>query len=267
MSWVKSGCDKVVPLSSLSWVKTGSGTNTFSALISGVTQNQAYSDAYPFFPTVSTAQNCISVNNAGVFVTDLSCASVEDLQSKLTQSGAQLWYRSTNYTPAADIPVSLETHQQAVLVLDGTEAFSLAASHANLFQTYGLVNGKNFTAVCDRYKNGGNQWTSMPDFSVLNSGRILGFRDSRFSTAENFKAELAAQYAAGTPVTIVYQLDTPITYAHEPVDFIASPDEDGTLVITGEADGTVSAEYNKDITYAFTELQSAILALGANLSL
>lgn len=265
---VKSGCDKVVPLSSLSWVKTGSGTNTFSALISGVTQNQAYSDAYPFLPTVSTAQNCISVNNAGVFVTDLSCASVEDLQSKLAQSGAQLWYRSTNYTEASDIQVSLETHQRTVLVLDGTENW--ATWGIGLYRFVTSLKGTNTSnGKCSHmpyvYSFAGNGIFVDKDGNVaIGTGFIAA---QGYQSASDWKAYLAAQYAAGTPVTIVYQLAAPITYVHEPVDFIASPDEDGTLVITGEADGTVSAEYNKDITYAFTELQSAILALGANLSL
>lgn len=70
----------------------------------------------------------------------------------------------------------------------------------------------------------------MPDFSVLNSGTILGFRDSRFSTAEEFKANLSSQYSAGTPVTVVYELATPAVYAHDPVELVAVPytEEDAT---------------------------------------
>lgn len=268
VSWVKSGCDKVVPLSSLSWVKTGSGTNTFSALISGVTQNQAYSDAYPFLPTVSTAQNCISVNNAGVFVTDLSCASVEDLQSKLAQSGAQLWYRSTNYTPAADIPVSLETHQQAVLVLDGTENW--ATWGIGLYRFVTSLKGTNTSnGKCSHmpyvYSFAGNGIFADKDGNVaIGTGFIAA---QGYQSVSDWKSYLAAQYAAGTPVTIVYQLATPITYAHPAVVLPALPDDTGKVTITGQSGGTVTVVFNKSIIKEIAEIKAAMLAMGANLSM
>lgn len=254
VSWAKSGCDKVVTLSGLSWSKHGSGANTFSALISDVTQNQAYSDEYPFLATVSTTQNCISVNNAGVFVTDLSCASVEDLQSKLAQSGAQLWYRSTNYTESADIPVSLETHAQSVLVLDGTETIELDTIPSGKRFRIKAGNISNVPADptdvgelgCSHYKpisrgstyrgtQGISFWTFMVRGFYAVDDRYIGDSD-----ATNFKAYLAAQYAAGTPVTIVYELATPITYAHEAVVLEAATGDQLTYTVTGQSGGTVS---------------------------
>jgi len=54
--------------------------------------------------------------------------------------------------------------------------------------------------------------------SILTNGQFgwnqsyyLHIKDDRYANVENFKAYLAAQYAAGTPVTIVYPI-TPITY-------------------------------------------------------
>lgn len=254
VSWVKSGCDKVLVLDgtqSLTWNSSDGSpyggwfsvsASDVPAPVSGVVP-QILSDQ--LFSVRSVASLFVSgiVSNASrskIVFTLFGQKSVEDANSYLAQNPITIWYRSTNYTPAADIPVSLETHQRAVLVLDGTEAFSLAASPANLFLMYSLVNGKNFTAVCDRYKNGGNHWASMPDFSILNSGMMLGFRDSRFSTAEDFKAELAAQHAAGTPVTVVYQLATPITYAHEAVELRAYEDSNNSYTVSTQENATVS---------------------------
>lgn len=251
VSWVKSGCDQVITLTGAN-VRAVSGNAVYFGIDSGATIDNSPTLGAGFaicdntFQFISTTYWAglkareFTYGNGQIGVYDAVNTTNELAQEYYNAHPLTVWYRSTNYTEAADIPVSLETHQQAVLVLDGTETFSLAASPANMFQTYSLVNGKNFTAVSDQYKNGGNQWNSMPDFSVLNSGVILGFRDSRFSTAEDFKAELAAQYAAGTPVTIVYQLATPIIYAHEAVVLEAATGEQLTYTVTGQSGGTVS---------------------------
>ena len=248
VSWVKSGCDKVVTFDGTQTPISTTALNSvyriaFSLPTPAISTKTQYTDQFPAQENYTTEnEHFYALSNLYVFVskTKLSGGTNENAKQYFAANPLTVWYRSTNYTPAADIPVSRETHQRAVLALDGTEAFSLAASSANLFQTYSLVNDKNFTAVCDRYKNGGNQWTSMPDFSVLNSGTILGFRDSRFSTAENFKAYLAAQHAAGTPVTIVYQLATPITYAHPAVELRAYEDSNNSYTISAQENATVS---------------------------
>ena len=96
----------------------------------------------------------------------------------------------------------------------------------------------------------------------------LAFPDIQMeSGVDTFKEYLSSQYTGKTPITIVYELESPITYAHEPVDFIASPGEDGAWVITGEENGQVSAVYNKNLTHTIAELLAALLALGAQLSL
>lgn len=126
------------------------------------------------------------------------------------------------------------------IILTGTEPFSLAASPSNVFQNYNiLVNSENFTAICNDYTTGGNSWAGMPDKSILNSSNILGFRDTDFASVEDFKAMLAARYAAGNPVVVRFRTaayteanDIPValethanghTYAHDPVTLVAVP--------------------------------------------
>ena len=108
------------------------------------------------------------------------------------------------------------------LILTGTESFSLAKSPGNVFQNFNLLtNSENFTAVCNDYTIGGNSWSGMPDKSVLNSSNILGFRDTDFATVKDFKATLAARYAAGNPVVVWYR-STAYTEANDiPVELEA----------------------------------------------
>lgn len=247
---VPSGCDMEITFDGSSdekWqlnvgssVATSGSKRFVLALSTAASVNDAYTKAVAYsnlLPNVEPDQtfgasydNTFSIQGSEVGIRLYGISTVVALRENLSAHPITIRYQSTAYTEANDIPVALETHKMEVRVLDGMEPFSLASSPSNVFQSYSLVGGKNFTVVSNQYKNGGNTWNSMPDFSVLNSGTILGFRDSRFSTAEEFKANLSSQYSAGTPVTIVYELATPAIYAHDPVDLVPVPytEEDAT---------------------------------------
>ena len=294
VSWVRSGCDKVLVLdgqnnglsvqsiNSLDIVNFSlfrpEGLNIINSIgYSEYLHNMGSSlIANATSPGLVISGNTIYTRLAGADLVRYGYAEKGNTAQALTAGKAYfaahpltVWYRSTNYTEAADIPVSLETHQRAVLVPDGTDK---SHTYDRFFYLDGISGPKPqsiTSGICSHYR-----------YTVYGSGAIGVALDGRsivYTPGEAYapgeegltkwKADLAAQYAAGTPVTIVYQLATPITYAHPAVVLPALPDDTGKVTITGEADGTVSAKYNKDITYAFSELQSAILALGANLSL
>lgn len=283
---VKSGFDRTITFDGSSdenWIEGQGSTSTQyqvyinipdatpnSAFLSDVAQNLPYNANNPMpYGTIN------QLGNFALYLPKGKVSTVQAAKEYLSANPITIWYRSANYTEADDKPVSLEMHARAVQVLDGTESFA----------AYTITSGKRFGAkigympkvpassseisplVCNQYKsvsrndtNNGVQGVSFfaPD--------TIGFYivDDRYkgdSNADNFKANLAAQYAAGTPVVIEYDLATPIVFAHEPVDFIASPDEDGAWVITGEADGTVSAEYNKNITKALEDILTRVSAL------
>jgi len=67
----------------------------------------------------------------------------------------------------------------------------------------------------------------------LASNRVL-IRDSRFETEIEFKAYLAAQYAAGTPVRVVPLLTEPETISINP---IIIPANDGTNTVYTDTGG------------------------------
>ena len=307
VSWARSGCDKVVVLDgsqNIQWIENSlmsyGGSFTLSipdAVVWTSTEiAPVYSDALNRVSNDASKfnQGVISLRSAdkGLVFTLFGAKTTAAGKQYLTEHPITVWYRSTNYTLAADIPVSLETHQQAVLVLDGTEGITL---YWNGHKEEQLANGRvTFSWPMPYPYKSASEYSSTVShfkfFATVTSG-IAGAVGYQFAATKNvyicldlstidavgetddsvlrnkILAYLAAQYAAGTPVTIVYQLATPITYAHPAVVLPALPDDDGKVTITGDADGTVSAKYNKDITYAFSELQSAILALGANLSL
>lgn len=231
VSWAKSGGDKTLVLD---------GTKNFL-----VDPASTFSDVIRFSIQLSDANTSSPV----VFSERFTPSTVSTLNS-------------TNYTEAADIPVSLETHQQAVLVLDGTESVVL---YWNGERDQQLANGRlTFSVAGQAFQNGNAAKCS--HFAYYNGvtggvGNQVGFQPeatNRFyfcmdlstigasasdidgTLRSKVSAYFAAQYSAGTPVTIVYQLATPITYAHEAVALEAATGDQMTYTVTGQAGGTVS---------------------------
>lgn len=257
VSLAKSGCDKMVVLKgdqSENWSKLSYPTlSRFMANgIVGADNGTIWCNKLG----VGYGQNqvVIGVGNTkpSVFLDATKFPDVEDWTNELAQAYSNgdpyiLFYQSTNYTPAADIPVSLETHQQAVLVLDGTENAILASGgHMQVkfpASAQAPVGGADSSNVCSHAKfvysaSGNGFYVLKPDASVIFGSAYV--QAAGWSSAEDCKAYLAAQYAAGTPVTIVYQLATPITYAHEPVVLEAATGDQLTYTVTGQSGGTVS---------------------------
>ena len=121
----------------------------------------------------------------------------------------------TVYGGSVDAATGKGVKTWALITLDGTENFNAVSSAANLFLAWGAVPGNTGTltsaeSVCDRYMCGRVvAWNKMTNGMALISGDGLGICDARYETAEDFKAYLAAQYAAGTPVQIAYKLAEP----------------------------------------------------------
>ena len=70
--------------------------------------------------------------------------------------------------------------------------------------------------------------TSIDKSVYGNSTNVILIYDSDYTTLADFKAYLAAQYAAGTPVKVYYVMQTPETKTVEPVEI---PTINGTTVI------------------------------------
>lgn len=154
----------------------------------------------------------------------------------------------------------VETHTYGLVILTGTENWSTGANE-RIYTP--LPNSKEYgTSYCSH----ATKFDGDPGRFGVISGSYLavspgGQWGDAFHDLTSWKAYLSAQMQAGTPVTVVYQLQTPITYTHSPMDLVAQPDSAGKQTIQSSCD--ISVTYNHSISHAFQELQSAILAMGA----
>ena len=99
---------------------------------------------------------------------------------------------------------------------------------------------------------------------------ITKFNDSRdviyvfddgYQDIDTWKAYLAAQHAAGTPVTVYYELAEPVITQHDPAVIPAVY----PMTTVYAEDGNVSVEYNRDSNKVIETLTNAIIKLGGTL--
>lgn len=104
-----------------------------------------------------------------------------------------------------DFQTGKNVSQGITKVFDGTEAWSINTTY-NAFSYYLPVKGIAFTSVCSRY--GGENvksWSALKDFEAQNGELVLLVKDSRYTTVDEWKAYLAARYAAGGPLIVRYK--------------------------------------------------------------
>ncbi len=144
-----------------------------------------------------------------------TATSYEPYREPQTATVANL-YAVGNYKDEQDIITGAITRRVGVKVLDGTEDWYAITNYTDI---YGLAvaDGRlmqNELALSTHYKGTTAINADMVSgtikaihASVLAPGKIsIYIKDSRFETVAQFKAYLAAQYAAGTPVIVIYPL-------------------------------------------------------------
>lgn len=97
------------------------------------------------------------------------------------------------------------------VALDSDPNFIYSESD-NAFLWYNFARDWNRDRVCisSHYNAFVGAWMNMPDKSFQIADNALGIHDERFSSVDGFKAYLAAQAAAGTPVQVAYKLAEPV---------------------------------------------------------
>ena len=97
------------------------------------------------------------------------------------------------------------------LVLDGTEGWTITSNSVLRIGLSGQL--RPSTPLCTHYLGSdATAWSNVPDKSVTVSiSGYLAILDTTYTTAADFKAYLADEYAAGTPVTVWYVLAEPQT--------------------------------------------------------
>ena len=113
-----------------------------------------------------------------------------------------------------DLATGELTRRWKRLELDGTEAWTLQSVNE-----YGVANFNTAISVSSDFRAGCmcthyvTQYTAIADTQdrgiYLSNIRSLFIRETAYTTVDDFKAYLAAQKEAGTPVTVLYKLEEP----------------------------------------------------------
>lgn len=147
-------------------------------------------------------------------------------------------------------------------VLDGTEIWILNAqmenSGINSYQTHlEFLADDSYDCVCSHFS--GMRWNGvLKEDSVAVTSQVMVVRTNGSETLEDWKSFLAAQYAAGTPVTIAYKLATPTPF--QATGGQSLPALPGTNTLYADA-GSVTVSGASDPIATITALQNRVSAL------
>ena len=179
-----------------------------------------------------------------------------------------------------DAATGVEIRRWKRVELDGTEAWAASAtgtagkyraslSIADILPT--ATFSKASSCRCSHYAtiSADNTYHLQVGISA-NYGTSHGIfvYDDAYDTQDmtDWKAYLAAQYAAGTPVTVVYQLDEPVITQHDPARILPPAP---VCRVFADA-GSTAVGYNRDVNMAFeqqrAEYLSQIKALDARIA-
>lgn len=156
-----------------------------------------------------------------------------------------------------DAVSGVETRRWKRVVFDGTESMRCEA-HGN-GQRYVSIDldaaaNKSVMPISTHYTS--SAWTQDNNKVYIPNPVVMVITDSRFTTLQAARDILAAQYAAGTPVTVVYQLDAPVVTRHDPARI--QPPAPVCRVFADA--GGVDVGYNRDINIAFEQQQAEYIA-------
>ena len=168
-------------------------------------------------------------------------------------------FGQTVYGGTLDWQTGVLTVDRAIKELTGTESIVINNSqyfNAPRFEIEMVVPGiiatqaENLNMICTHYKVAANPVNANDvNHSICGwtAGSKVYLRDDAYSTVDDYKAYLAAQYAAGTPVQVCYKLATPTTIQLTPQEIKQLQGAntlygDGSISMTGRADKALALE-------------------------
>ena len=160
-----------------------------------------------------------------------------------------------------DAATGVENRRWKRLVFDGTEAWATRTSGAGV---YGYALPDVFDApaaagVCTHFKfikNGASGTQTAVCVASASTRKDLSVFTT-IATLDDFKAWLAAQATAGTPVTVVYQLDAPAVTRHDPARILPPAP---VCRVFADA-GNTAVGYNRDVNIVIPKLEAALAEL------
>ena len=251
---VKSVYDKRIVLDGTeNWNISSSKPNSFLTPVSERIVN-GLSDSYPTLksPEIGTKNGIYLNYTADIIVTDLACSTVEEFKAHLSAHPLTVYHQSTAYDGTNGLDVCLTEYQTDFVELDGTEASHIFEGMFYLDYSAAWPTPANrVNGVCSHYPYGAY---GKGKIGLTDNGAAVVYNPNGDYTGDegglaNWKAYLAAQKAAGTPVQVAYQLAAPEVYATDPVDFdnTAGP----LTVVTGGQVEVKMTDFVTDRTPAF----------------
>lgn len=216
--------------------RNGTGvTNTYIRYTDGTTGKPVFvesgADCYAVYTTnagksveafmgsYSNGTTVLYYDMCGIFEGVITEADFAEYQGKTLTAELP----ETVYGGTLDWTTGVLTVKSEIYTFTGEEEITVLAPSGNMyFAYYGDTNKTGVhdsQAVCSHFKIGTvtSSTTTKNVFSVWRNGTTPSWRinfrlaDATITDATTCKAWLAAQYAAGTPVTVVYELVTPYT--------------------------------------------------------
>ena len=131
------------------------------------------------------------------------------------------------------------------LELDGTEAWTFAGTNEHGISNFYITltdpyMSKSPIAICTHYPTQNTLWADTTDRGLLMSSSYTVYIRETYTTVEDFKAYLAAQKEAGTPVTVLYRLKKPEVVSGE-AHSLAQPEGEMVISALGNRGETVEA--------------------------
>lgn len=131
------------------------------------------------------------------------------------------------------------------LELDGTEAWTFAGTNEHGISNFYITltdpyMSKSPIAICTHYPTQNTLWADTTDRGLLMSVSYTVYIRETYTTVEDFKAYLAAQKEAGTPVTVLYRLKKPEVVSGE-AHSLAQPEGEMVISALGNRGETVEA--------------------------
>lgn len=142
--------------------------------------------------------------------------TVTDADSNTQTASVESLFALDTYADEQEIIGGVVTHNVGVKALDGTESIFSTSETVFFFAIDGMKKpSNNMVGLSTHYQGTDKTHANMPDKSVkiTYSGDkgVVAIKDTDYSTKADFSAYLAAQYAAGTPVIVLYPLATETT--------------------------------------------------------
>lgn len=176
---------------------------------------------------------------------------------------AEMLLKVGDYEDVQEILSGAITRSVRVKVLDGTENW-MTGTGGVWYNFRGDVGAFNTTAmICSHYSYAGAQVNiadmSQNQFSSYSNGNIA-FKSAETTSGADFKTWLADQYAAGTPVIIVYPRATPTTESVAGQTLQVTGGDNVVEITQAALDGLeLEAKYQAAVTLTIQEVQDANL--------